>query len=97
MIANRQVSNMSKIRRPSLFVPTPAAFVRSTLSSIGLSGGAQGRAFEMTPYPTHAVADYVVGLFGGLSEWVGMKVVLDMHVGIRRRALRKKEKMAKAQ
>ena len=88
---------MSKIRRSSLFVPTPAAFVRSTLTSIGRPGGAQGRAFEMTPYPTHALLDYVVGLFGAASEWVGMKVVLDMHVSIRKRALRKKEKAAKAQ
>ncbi len=88
---------MSKIRRSSLFVPTAAAFVRATLQRIGLPGGAQGRAYEMTPYPTHAVADYIVGLFGGVSEWIAMRVILNMHVSIRKRALRKKERDAKKQ
>lgn len=92
-----QVSNMSKIRKSSLFVPTAAAFVRATLSRIGRPSGAQGRAYEMTPYPSHAVADYIVGLFGGVSEWIAMRVILNMHVSIRKRALRKKERDAKKQ
>lgn len=88
---------MSKIRKPSLFVPSPSTFVQSTLSSIGRPTGAQGRAFEMTPYPAHALMDYIVGLFGAWSEWAAMRVVEGMHVDIRKRALRKKEKASKAQ
>lgn len=86
---------MSKIRRSSLLVPTAPAFVHSALSSLGQSRGAQGRAYECTPYPTHALVDYVVGLFGGWSEWAAMRFVGHMHVGIRKRALRKKEREAK--
>jgi 17beta-estradiol 17-dehydrogenase / very-long-chain 3-oxoacyl-CoA reductase len=86
---------MSKIRKSSLLVPLPSAYVKSALSSLGQSRGAQGRAYECTPYPTHAAVDYVVGSFGGLSEWLGMRVILGMHKSIRARALRKKERDAK--
>ncbi|WVQ80118.1 long-chain 3-oxoacyl-CoA reductase [Cryptococcus sp. DSM 104549] len=83
------VSNMSKIRKPSPFVPTPKDFVRSTLSSIGVARGAQGRPHERTPYWTHAITDYVVGFAGSVSEKIGIKVILGMHQDIRKRALRK--------
>lgn len=86
---------MSKIRKSSALVPLPSAYVKSALSSIGQSRGAQGRAYECTPYPTHAVVDYVVSLFGGFSEYLGMKVILGMHQSIRKRALRKKERAEK--
>lgn len=88
---------MSKIRKSSLVVPTPKAYVKSVLSSLGLSLGAQGRVYEMTPYPTHAILDYVVSSLGYFSEWIGMKVIHSMHVDIRKRALRKKERDAKKQ
>lgn len=91
------VSNMSKIRRSSITIPTAKAFVRSVLSSIGLQRGAQGRPYDSTPYPSHALMDYVVGLFGGASESLGVGVVLSMHKDIRKRALRKKAKLDKAQ
>lgn len=90
------VSNMSKIRKSSFTVPTAKDFVKSTLSSIGLQRGAQGRPYDATPYPSHAILDYVVGLFGGLSEQLGVSVVLSMHKDIRARALRKKAREAKA-
>lgn len=93
--ADKKVSNMSKIRKSSALVPLPAAYVKSALSSLGQSRGAQGRAYECTPYPTHAIIDYGVGLFGGFSEWWGMKVILGMHKSIRKRALKKKEREMK--
>jgi len=85
---------MSKIRKSSITVPTAAAFVKSTLSSIGLQRGAQGRPYDSTPYPSHAVLDYVVGLFGGFTEQIGVGVILSMHKDIRKRALRKKDREA---
>jgi 17beta-estradiol 17-dehydrogenase / very-long-chain 3-oxoacyl-CoA reductase len=85
---------MSKIRKSSLFVPTAKAFVKSTLSSLSLPGGAQGRPYEMTPYWSHAIADYAVGAFGYVSEMAGIKVILSMHKDIRKRALRKKAREA---
>lgn len=90
------VSNMSKIRKPSLTVPTARDFVKSTLGSLGLQRGAQGRPYDATPYPSHALLDYVVGLFGGVSEQLGVSVILGMHKDIRARALRKKAREAKA-
>ncbi|TXT13106.1 hypothetical protein VHUM_01507 [Vanrija humicola] len=88
------VSNMSKIRKASITVPTAQAFVASTLGSIGLARGAQGRPYDSTPYPSHALLDYVVGLFGGVSEAIGVGVILSMHKDIRKRALRKKAREA---
>jgi len=85
-----QVSNMSKIRRTSLLVPSAASWVNSTLASIGLPRGAQGRPHEMTPYWTHALLDYATGLFGYFSEVAAIKVIAYMHRDIRKRALRKK-------
>lgn len=92
---NHKVSNMSKIRKPSPFVPTPAPFVRSTLNSIGLPRGAQGRPHERTPFWSHAILDYAVGFAGYVSEMAGIKVILGMHNDIRKRALKKAARDAK--
>ncbi|ORX35602.1 putative ketoreductase [Kockovaella imperatae] len=89
------ISNMSKIRRASLTVPTAKAWVKSCLSSIGSAGGAQGRAYEMTPYWSHAIMDYAAGFFGYPSEMIGMWVVDYMHKDIRKRWLRKKARESK--
>ena len=88
---------MSKIRRSSVMVPTAADFARSTLSSIGLSRGAQGRPNESTPFWTHALIDYVVGYFGYFSELAAIRFVNHMHIDIRKRALRKKARLEKSQ
>ena len=85
-----QTTNMSKIRKTSLFVPSASTFVASTLASISLPRGAQGRPHEMTPFWSHAVVDYAVGTFGYLSEMAGIRVLNYMHRDIRKRALRKK-------
>ena len=85
---------MSRIRRTSPFVPSPEVFVQSTLSSLGLPRGAQGRPYEMTPYWSHALADYAVGLFGYMSEIAAIKLVGNMHWSIRKRALNKKAREA---
>ncbi|WWC69870.1 long-chain 3-oxoacyl-CoA reductase [Kwoniella pini CBS 10737] len=86
------VSNMSKIRRSSALVPTPASFVKSTLSSIGQPRGAQGRPYERTPFWSHALLDYAVGFAGYISEISGIKVIDSMHKDIRKRALKKAER-----
>jgi 17beta-estradiol 17-dehydrogenase / very-long-chain 3-oxoacyl-CoA reductase len=85
---------MSKIRRASLSAPSAKDFVRSTLSSIGLSGGAQGRAYEMTPYWVHALLDYFAGIGGYATEVTAMKVVDYIHKDLRKRALRKRAREA---
>ncbi|WVR06752.1 long-chain 3-oxoacyl-CoA reductase [Kwoniella sp. DSM 27419] len=89
------VSNMSKIRKASPFVPYPSSFVHSVLTSIGLPRGAQGRPHERTPFWSHALLDYVVGFAGYVSEMAGIKVILSMHKDIRKRALKKAQREGK--
>ncbi|ORY22826.1 putative 3-ketoacyl-CoA reductase [Naematelia encephala] len=88
------ISNMSKIRKSSLTVPTAKVFVHATLTSIGLARGAQGRPYEMTPFWAHAFMDYFVSLFGYASEMAGIKIVDYVHKDLRRRVLRKRARDA---
>ncbi|KAH7921278.1 NAD(P)-binding protein [Leucogyrophana mollusca] len=91
------VSKMSNIRRTSMFVPSPAAYVRAALSKISLSCGAAltGRPDTLTPYWSHALLDYVVHVVGWKSRFIAY--THDLHKDIRRRALRKLEREAKKQ
>ncbi|KAH8081421.1 putative 3-ketoacyl-CoA reductase [Filobasidium floriforme] len=83
------VSKMSKIRRPSMMVPTPQTFVSSTLKSIGLNRGAQSRVYESTPYWTHAAMDYIVGFVPeSITVWYNLR----LHKDIRARALKKQQR-----
>ncbi|KAL1756237.1 hypothetical protein FB107DRAFT_261311 [Schizophyllum commune] len=91
------VSKLSKIRKPSLFIPTPAPFVRSVLGKIGLACGAaySGRPNTSTPYWSHALMDYAMTLVGVKNIFI--EHTHRLHVAIRRRALRKAEREAKQQ
>ncbi|KDQ49272.1 hypothetical protein JAAARDRAFT_82253 [Jaapia argillacea MUCL 33604] len=91
------VSDMSKIRRSSALVPTPASYVRSCLSKIGLSCGAAftGRPHTCTPFWSHAFVDWGMGVIGWKSGIIAYTHRL--HRSIRARALRKKERDAKSQ
>ncbi|MCJ1445206.1 MAG: hypothetical protein MMC23_005711 [Stictis urceolatum] len=81
-------SAMSKVKRASATIPTPKVFVRSVLGSVGRHGGAQGFAYSMTPYWSHAIMQWGIGLVGLMGETV-VGYNLGMHEGIRKRALRK--------
>ena len=82
--ASLKTSAMSKIRRPSLFIPNPKAFVRSVLAKL-----APG---TITPYWTHA-------LVGAAMRLAPPKMVLayvhSLQKDIRRRALAKQARLAK--
>jgi 17beta-estradiol 17-dehydrogenase / very-long-chain 3-oxoacyl-CoA reductase len=88
-------SNMSKIRRTSLLVPSPKAFVRATLAKIGRSGGSQGIPFSMTPYWSHATFLYVISSTVGVWSAFVLGRNKRMHEDIRKRALRKAEREGK--
>ncbi|KZV63046.1 3-ketoacyl-CoA reductase [Peniophora sp. CONT] len=80
------VSAMSKIRRSTLMIPTPRSYVKSVLGKV-----APG---SMSPFWTHAVLEYVMGLVPeGVVSWY----MYGLHRDIRKRALRKKEREAKKQ
>jgi len=88
-------SAMSKIKRPSLLIPTPKNFVRAALSSIGRHGGAQGVPATSTPYWSHAIMQWAISTFVGTSSEIVLGINKTMHEGIRKRALRKAERDAK--
>lgn len=90
-------SAMSKIKRASMFIPNPKAFVRSALGKIGRSGGAQGVAYTTTPYWSHALMQWALLTFSGTSNELVVSQNKGMHESIRQRALRKAEREAKTQ
>lgn len=96
ILSHLVTSAMSKIRRPSALIPTPKVFVRSALSSIGQQR-AGGYPYTNTPYPAHAIYKWVVDNTVGIFSRIALGQNKKMHVDIRKRALRKKEREAKQQ
>ncbi|GAA6001632.1 hypothetical protein JCM10207_002240 [Rhodosporidiobolus poonsookiae] len=86
------VSKLSKIRKPSWMIPTPKAYVRSALSHIGVNGGAVGQPHISTPYHGHAPIQWVVDNLFSRQFWLNYNRKL--HIDIRRRVQRKKEREA---
>lgn len=85
-------SAMSKIRRSSVFVPSPRAFVKSVLTKIGRTGGAQGWTYTSTPYWSHAIMQWSVAAFVGPANKYLLAYTLWLQKGIRKRALAKLER-----
>ncbi|PGH35919.1 long-chain 3-oxoacyl-CoA reductase [[Emmonsia] crescens] len=85
-------SAMSKIRRPTVLVPTPRDFVRAVLSKIGRGSGLSAYAYSSAPYWSHGLMAFaltqVLGHMGKLV--LGYNKVI--HESIRARALRKAER-----
>jgi len=85
-------SRMSKIRRPTMLIPTPKAYVATVLRKIGVPCGSPGTATS-TPYWSHSL---IVLLIGAISAWIPIKYTHNLHIDIRRRALKKREREAAA-
>lgn len=90
------VSKLSKIRRPSLFIPTPRPYVKSVLSKLGVPAGAKwtGRPSTTTPYWSHAIMDWAMNNVLR-SKPLEMAFNLSTQKDFRRRALRKQERERK--
>lgn len=88
---------MSKIRKPTIMIPTATAFVRASLNKVGLSGGARfvGRPAGSAPFWSHSLLEYLVGILG----WKQATVVYthELHKSIRKRVDKKLAREAKAQ
>ncbi|BFZ56027.1 hypothetical protein PYCC9005_003069 [Savitreella phatthalungensis] len=80
-------SKMSKIRKPSLTIPTPSHFVSATLMSI------KGSSPVVTPHWAHHVMAYFLEVVGRKSPFV-VEMNRKMHLAIRKRALKKKARTA---
>lgn len=87
---------MSKVRRPSLLVPTARGFVASALAKVGL-GGFQAAPNTYTPWWSHAFMLWLIENVVGVNSRVTISQNRKMHVDIRARALRKRERDAKKQ
>ena len=85
-------SAMSKIRRPTMTIPTARAFVKAVIGKVGRSGGAQGWAYTSTPYWSHGIMQWLLSTFVGLSNRLVVEQNKGMHEAIRKRALRKRER-----
>lgn len=90
-------SAMSKIRRTSALIPSPKNFVKSVLNNVGRRVGAQERHATSTPFWSHALMHFAVEQTVGVYSKVASSVNFSMHKDIRRRALRKAERMKKAE
>jgi len=87
-------SAMSKVRKPSMMIPTPKQFVKATLGKIGLRGTAGGMAGTITPFWSHGVMHWAIQELLGVWSGAVLSKNKDMHASIRKRALRKKEREA---
>lgn len=87
-------SAMSKIRRPSLFIPNPRNFVKAALSKVG-RGAANQEAYTSTPYWSHALMQYALQATPLRQSSFFLNQNLQMHQSIRARALKKAERDAK--
>ena len=88
-------SAMSKIRRPSLTIPTPKQFVRAALSKVGV--GIAGISGTSTPYWAHALMHWGIDKTVGIGSRFALKQNRVMHESIRTRALKKREREKRSQ
>jgi 17beta-estradiol 17-dehydrogenase / very-long-chain 3-oxoacyl-CoA reductase len=86
---------MSKVRRPSALIPLPPPFVRAVLSKVGLACGAAytGRPGTSTPFWSQSLLEYIMNVVGWKQAFISYTHRL--HLDIRKRALRKAERLAK--
>jgi len=84
------VSNMSKIRKPSLLagVATPESIVKGSLATLGVEP-------RWSPFWVHAIIEYV--LVNILPLGVTLDKINGLHQGIKKKALEKIKREAKAQ
>lgn len=76
------VSNMSKIKRSSLFIPTATAYAKAAVKHFGYSG-------LLSPYWSHT---FYAGALGQLPWAILDPIIAHTHKSIRKRALRKYNK-----
>lgn len=92
MQAHLITSAMSKIRRPTLTVPTPKVWVKAALSKIGRNGGSPHYVYSSSPYFSHGLMAWFLTCVTGVFNKTVLSINHDMQVSIRKRALRKMER-----
>ncbi|KAJ1622428.1 hypothetical protein T492DRAFT_1062463 [Pavlovales sp. CCMP2436] len=77
---------MANRSRATMMIPEPRDFVNASLSKLG-------NGLTISPFWSHAVILYVLGC---LPHWALVPYVHSMHIDIRKRSIRKKERQAAA-
>lgn len=77
---------MANRSRASMMIPEPRDYVAASLSKLGT-------ALTCSPYWSHSLVLYALGC---LPHWLLVPYVHNMHVDIRKRSIRKKERQAAA-
>ncbi|QKX60544.1 uncharacterized protein TRUGW13939_07689 [Talaromyces rugulosus] len=85
-------SAMSKIRKPTLTVPTPKAWVSTALSKIGRNGGSPQYTYTSSPYFSHGIMAWFITCVMGVFSKRVLGINKSMHESIRKRALKKAER-----
>ena len=79
-------TKLAKLRKTSLFVASPAAYAKAAVAAIGYES-------LISPYWSHALQ---IWLLTTAPEWLMVSITKNMHLDIRKKAIRKAEK-AKAE
>jgi 17beta-estradiol 17-dehydrogenase / very-long-chain 3-oxoacyl-CoA reductase len=77
-------TKLAKLKKASLFVASPSGYARAAVASIGYEA-------VVSPFWSHALQVYVLT---HLPDWIVGKIILNMHMGIRKAGM-KKEAAAK--
>merc|ERR1712050_507443 len=77
-------TKMAKIRKTSITVPSPTAYVRTAVAHIGYED-------SVSPYWSHALQLWALRQ---LPEWVNIKIGLTMHLPIRKAGMKKEARRA---
>jgi len=76
------VSNMSKIRKASLTVPSPETYVKTAIKFIG-------HDTIISPIWTHSLQMWIIE---SLPEFIGTKIIMSMHQSIRSKGYKKMQR-----
>lgn len=79
-------TKLAKIKKASLFVPSPSQYARSAVAAIGYES-------VVSPYWSHRMQFFLMDL---LPVWIVDRIVLSMHMGIRSAGMKKDAREAKA-
>lgn len=78
-------TKLAKLRKTSLFVASPAGYAKAAVAAIGYES-------LVSPYWSHALQ---IWFLTTAPEWLVVSITKNMHLGIRKAAIRKAEKAAK--
>jgi 17beta-estradiol 17-dehydrogenase / very-long-chain 3-oxoacyl-CoA reductase len=79
-------TKLAKLKKTSFFIPSPSTYAKSAVAAIGYDS-------LISPYWTHALQ---IWFLMNAPEWLVVSITKNMHLDIRKRAIRKAEK-AKAE